>query len=88
MLDSRVFLNNNNNNNSNYNNNYVYLLERSYWKIHSTALYNKTFYAERYKENTINLKKMSSEEMKCVLICDGYSLYRHRTKFHFNCALN
>ena len=46
LLDSLVgfrdIINNSSNNNE-------YLLKRPYWESHSKALYNETFYAERYQ---------------------------------------
>ena len=42
------------------NNTNVYLPKRPYYQNHSKALYNKTIYAERYKENMIHLEKQSA----------------------------
>ena len=44
-------------------NNKVYLLKRLYWQSHSKALYNKTFYAKRYKENIIDLENQSEKDV-------------------------
>ena len=44
--------------NGNDDNDNVDLLKRPPKPSHSKTSYNKTFYAERYKEKVINLKKL------------------------------